>query len=85
MLTQNARVVNVSSRSGLLKILQSDALRQRANGVKTLPEVDALADEFVDAIKNDRYELSVWSSRRDSPPLKLETHTAIIIIIIRCV
>lgn len=53
LLTQNARIVNVSSRSGLLKILRIDALRQRVEGVHSLQEVDALADEFVEAIKSN--------------------------------
>lgn len=55
LLTQNARIVNVSSRAGLLKLLPSDSLRQRFDGVKSVQEVDVLADEFVEAIKSNRY------------------------------
>lgn len=54
MLTQNARIVNVSSRAGLLKILESDSLKHRVDGVSNVQEVDALADEFVQVIKGNK-------------------------------
>ena len=55
LLTQNARIVNVSSRSGLYRILQSNALRQQVESAKTLQAVDELADDFITAIKTDKY------------------------------
>ena len=58
LLTQNARIVNVSSRSGLLKILNSDSLKQRVDGVSSVQEVDALAEEFVQAIKGNKCAFS---------------------------
>ena len=54
LLTQNARIVNVSSRSGLLKILQSDSLRQKADSATSLQTVDELAEGFVTSIKADK-------------------------------
>ena len=54
LLTKNARIVNVSSRSGLLKILQSDQLRQKADAVSSLQAVDELADDFVARVKADK-------------------------------
>ena len=55
LLTQNARIVNVSSRSGLYRILQSNALRQQVESAKTPQAVDELADDFINAIKTDKY------------------------------
>lgn len=54
LLTQNARIVNVSSRSGLLKILQSDSLRQKADSATSLQTVDELAEDFVASVKADK-------------------------------
>lgn len=54
LLTHNARIVNVSSRSGLLKILQSDSVRQKADSATSLQTVDELAEEFVASIKADK-------------------------------
>lgn len=54
LLTQNARIVNVSSRSGLLKILQSDSLRQKADSAMSVQTVDELAEGFVASIKADK-------------------------------
>lgn len=57
MLTQNARIVNVSSRSGLYRILQSNALKQKVESASTPQAVDELADNFITAIKTDKYDL----------------------------
>ncbi len=54
LLTQNARIVNVSSRSGLFKILKSDSLRQKVEALSSTQALDELADDFVTAIKNDK-------------------------------
>lgn len=54
LLTQISRIVNVSSRSGLLKILQSDSLRQKADSATSLQTVDELAEEFVARIRADK-------------------------------
>lgn len=54
MLTQNARIVNVSSRSGLHKILKSDSLRQKVEAVTTTQALDELADDFITSIKTDK-------------------------------
>lgn len=51
LLTKNARIVNVSSRAGLLKILQSDSLRQKVDSATSLQTIDELAQEFVASIK----------------------------------
>ncbi|DBA83911.1 TPA: hypothetical protein ACH3X1_006414 [Trebouxia sp. C0004] len=54
LLTQNARIVNVSSRSGLFKILKSDSLRQKVESLSSTQALDELADDFVTAIKTDK-------------------------------
>lgn len=60
MLTQNARIVNVSSRSGLLSILQSNSLRQKVESVSTTQALDELAADFITAIQVDKLESSGW-------------------------
>lgn len=54
LLTKNARIVNVSSRAGLLKIIQSDSLRQKVDSASSLQNVDDLAEDFVASIKADK-------------------------------
>lgn len=54
LLTKDARIVNVSSRSGLLKILQSDSLRQKVESASSTQAVDDLAQDFVASIKADK-------------------------------
>lgn len=54
MLTQNARIVNVSSRSGLFSILKSDSLRQRVESLTSPQGLDELAEDFITSIKTDK-------------------------------
>ncbi|KAL3131003.1 hypothetical protein ABBQ38_000327 [Trebouxia sp. C0009 RCD-2024] len=60
LLTKNARIVNVSSRAGLLKIIQSDSLRQKVDSASSLQNVDDLAEDFVASIKADKLQGSGW-------------------------
>lgn len=57
------RVVNVSSRAGLLSKLSSDALKQAFTREDlTLEELDKLADKFVSDVAKDTFTAEGWPS-----------------------
>eukprot|EP01023_Acetabularia_acetabulum_P056401 TRINITY_DN6549_c0_g1_i2.p1 TRINITY_DN6549_c0_g1~~TRINITY_DN6549_c0_g1_i2.p1 ORF type:complete len:287 (-),score=45.52 TRINITY_DN6549_c0_g1_i2:16-876(-) len=59
LLTQNARIVNVGSRAGVLRIV-SPQLQQKIQSVKTVEEVDQLANDFISSIKDDTVQKQGW-------------------------
>ena len=61
---QGARVVNVCSSAGKLRILRSDALAARFDAAATAEEVMALMREFVADIRAGRHLEKGWPNRR---------------------
>lgn len=54
LLTQQGRIVNVSSRSGLLSNVRDKTLQQKFMEAKSTDDIDQLAQQYVDAIRAGR-------------------------------
>lgn len=62
LLADNARIVNVCSMAGRLGQLKSDELRSRFVNAASADEVEALASEFVQAIRDGNHQAKGFSN-----------------------
>jgi carbonyl reductase 1 len=62
LLTQNGRIVNVSSRSGLLNKVPNAELRQRCLTASSTQQLDELAQQYVQAIRDGSWKKEGWPS-----------------------